>query len=261
MVRTRANAWLGMLAVGLGIGGALASTPGTAAADSSTDWLSSIDTLLSGGAAPAADTTDLAISVDGVTLLQEGTAQAYSGTDGDIAIADGAGSYADATGTDDYAYAEGTDDSAVSGGVGSNESTAFVFGDDSSAFAGGTAANPGAFDGAIIFGNDDTANAGGDAAGPGSGDISYVEGNNLGPADAQGSSYLIDILKYYSDGTTTAATAAENSNFSTELLSGTDTSSALSAGSALWTDLLSSFDGAGAAADASNFWTELASLF
>jgi hypothetical protein len=68
-----------------------ASATGIAAADSSTDWLSSLDTLLSGGAAPAADTTDLAISVDGITILQEGSAHAYSGTNGDFAIADGAG--------------------------------------------------------------------------------------------------------------------------------------------------------------------------
>jgi hypothetical protein len=66
-----------MLAVGLGIGGALASTPGIAAADSS-DWLSSIDSLLSGSAVPAAATSDLnlAISFDGATLFQEGTAEA-----------------------------------------------------------------------------------------------------------------------------------------------------------------------------------------
>ena len=53
MVNTRGFARLGMLAVGVGIGVAWAHTP-VAAADSSSDWLSSIDGLLS-GAVPAAD--------------------------------------------------------------------------------------------------------------------------------------------------------------------------------------------------------------
>jgi hypothetical protein len=47
MVNTRGVARLGMLAVGLGIGAMWAHTP-VAAADSSTDWLTSIDGLLSG---------------------------------------------------------------------------------------------------------------------------------------------------------------------------------------------------------------------
>jgi hypothetical protein len=85
-----------------------------------------------------------------VTVLQEGSAHASSGTDGDIAFASGAGSYADATGSDDYAAAYGTDSSAIAGGAGSSDDTAFFFGDDSTAFAGGTADNPGTFDGAII---------------------------------------------------------------------------------------------------------------
>lgn len=140
--------------------------------------MSSLDTLLSGRAAPAADTTDLAISVDGITILQEGSAHAYSGTDGDFAIADGAGTTATAYGTGDYAYAgaDGTFDSA------------FVYGDGSTAFSGGTVADPSTFDSAIVIviGNGDAANAGGDMAGAGSYDVSYVEGNDLATANAQG---------------------------------------------------------------------------
>jgi hypothetical protein len=241
MVSTRAIARLGIVAVGLGIGAALASTPGIAAADSSTDWLSSIDTLLAGGPLAAADTSamNLAISIDGITLFQEGTAHAYSGPDGDFAIADGTG---------DYAYAEGTDSSAtaggatLAGGAGGTFDSAFLYGDNSTAFSGGTAADPGTFDSAIVIGNSDAASAGGDVAGPGSYDVAYVEGNNLATNGAQGASYLLDILKTYEAGTTsTAAAAADVSN--------------------LWTDLLSSFDTSGIAADASNVWTELASLF
>jgi hypothetical protein len=163
MLSTRTVARLGILAVGLGIAGAVASATWIAAADSSTDWLSSLDTLLSGGAAPAADTTDLAISVDGITILQEGSAHAYSGTNGDFAIADGAGTTATAYGTGDYAYAEGTDPAATAGGTTATSGgdgtfdSAFVYGDGSTAFSGGTVADPGTFDSAIVIGNGDAA--------------------------------------------------------------------------------------------------------
>jgi len=239
MVRIRAIGRLGMLVVGLGIGAAIASTPGIASADSS-DWLSSIDSLLSGAAVPAADTAplNLAISVDGVTLFQEGTAEAYTGTDGDYAIANGPGAVAEATGADDYAAVDGTDSTAVSGVAGSSDNTAFVFGDDSYAYAGGTAENPGTSDYSVIFGNGDAAYAGSDGAGSGDYDAAYVEGNDLATAYAQGSGYLADIVKFYGDASSGAA--ADSTNL---------------------TELLSAFDGAGAAADASNFWTELASLF
>ena len=55
MLRSRGLGRLGLLAVGLGIGAALASTPGDASGDSSTDWLSSMDQLLGGLSVPAAD--------------------------------------------------------------------------------------------------------------------------------------------------------------------------------------------------------------
>jgi hypothetical protein len=88
MVGTRGFARLGMLAVGLGVGAAMAHSP-VASADSSGDWLSSIDSLLTGGALPAPATSglDLAISFDGTSLFQEGTATADSGTPGDYDFA------------------------------------------------------------------------------------------------------------------------------------------------------------------------------
>lgn len=281
---------LGILAVGIGIGGAVASMPGIAAADSSSDWLSLVDGFLSGGALSAADTTpalNLAISFDGTTLFQEGTAYAYSGSGGDIAIANGAGTTAYAFGTDNYASVDGTDSTAIAGGTSSAvagssaDNTAFVFGDNSYGLAGTTdAANPGSFNYAVIFGDGDKALAGGDASGAGSYDGAYVEGNNLGTADVQGSSYLADILKFYGDGSTasTAAAAdstnplvdllgsdpsgalADGSSFWTDLFSG-DAAGALTAGQDFWADLGSSFDPAGAVADSSNLWTELAGLF
>lgn len=100
MMNTRGFARLGMLAVGLGIGAAVAHAP-VAAADSSTDLLSSIDSLLGGGALPALDPTsglNLAISFNGTPLVSDGSAHADSGTAGDydLAIANGANSYATA---------------------------------------------------------------------------------------------------------------------------------------------------------------------
>ena len=251
MKSTRALTRLGLLAVGLGVGAAFASMPAIASADTSSDWLSAVDSFLS-SAAPAADTTsalNLAISVNGATLFQEGDAYATSGSTGDIAIANGAGASAYAFGTDDYASVDGTGSSAVAGGYdaaqasGSTDDTAFAFGNNDLSYAGGDgASDPGTYDYAVIFGNDNTALAGGDAAGAGSYDGAYVEGNDLGTAQVQGSDYLADILKFYGDGSTsTTAAAAESGGH--------------------LTDLLSALDGGSAAADASNLWTDLASLF
>jgi hypothetical protein len=247
MVNARGIARLGVLAVGLGIGAAVASMPGNAWADSSNDWLTALD-LLSGAASPAADTSDsdLAISIDGVNILEEGSAHATSGADGDIAIASGPDTTATATGTDNYALVVNGDDSSATagGGGGSTEDTAFAYGDNDTAFAGGTTADPGSFDGAIIFGNGDSAYAGGDAAAPGSYDIAYAEGNDLGTAYADGQSYFIDILKVYETATTDATSGAASGAAETANL----------------TDLLSSF-GEGAASSGGNLLTDLASLF
>jgi hypothetical protein len=229
MVNARGIARVGMLAVGLGIGAALAASPGIASADSS-DWLSSIDSLVSGLAAPAADTSgaNMAISVDGVTLLQEGSAHAYSGTTGDIAIADGADSSAYAYGTNNYADVLGSDSSGVAGGY-------------SAAEASGSSD-----DTAFIDGTGDYAYAGGDAAGTGSYDGAYVEGNNLGTAYAQGADYLADILKVYGSSSADAGAAAD-------LTTGAD-------GGNFLADLWSVVDPS-AAADSGNFLTDLAALF
>jgi hypothetical protein len=70
MVTTRSIARLGTLAVGLGIGAAWAHTP-VASADTSSDWLSAVDSLFSGAApavvAPAV--TDFQISFNGTDLF------------------------------------------------------------------------------------------------------------------------------------------------------------------------------------------------
>jgi hypothetical protein len=248
MVKARGIARLGLLAVGLGIAAAAASMPGIASADSSTDWLSSIDSLL-GLSSPAADTTDnFAISFDGLNILEEGSASASSSGIGSFALADGADSTATATGTDDYALVFG-DDSTAAGGVtsASSDDIALVNGDGSSAIAGGFGDNPGTEDYSLIFGNDDIATAGSNASSVGDSDFAYSEGNDLAPANAVGSDYMIDIAKTYE-------TAAASTNLLTDATSGTADSSNL------WTDLLSSL-GEGTASSGGNLLTDLASLF
>ena len=94
MANSRATSRLGMLAVGLGIGAAVASTPGVARAD------------------------DFQISIDGMDLFSTvgNTASAYSDS-GDIAIAYGDGAIASAVGgTGDFALADGSDAYAGAGG-------------------------------------------------------------------------------------------------------------------------------------------------
>jgi hypothetical protein len=143
MVNTRGIARLGMLAVGLGIGAAVAHTP-VASADSTTDpfsWLAGLGDLT---ALPAQSSgLDLAISFDGISLFQEGNATAitvagqygFAIADGDDAIATadgGIGDYASASGPD--ADAEAGD--ADAGATGNNFDYASATGTDSGAFAG-----------------------------------------------------------------------------------------------------------------------------
>jgi len=129
MSRANAIGRLGMLAVGLGMGVAVAATSGIASADSTDIDPAAFDpSALIADPAPAASGLDVAISIDGSTLFQEGTATAYSGTD-DIAIAYGSDALATAgLGTGDYAFADGTDAQAYSG-VG-NEDSATAIGAD-----------------------------------------------------------------------------------------------------------------------------------
>src|SRR5580693_7520699 len=170
MLRSRGLGRLGLLAVGLGIGAALASTPGVASGDSSTDWWSSIDQLLGGLSVPAADPAqalDMQISIGGTLLFPyvDNTAIAMAGP-GDIAIAIGDNSYASAqNGVFDFAFADGTNsfaeaeignfDVAVADGADSVAKAGLVFGDGSTAFAGfeGIDNSVGFFDLAAAFGD------------------------------------------------------------------------------------------------------------
>src|SRR5271167_3284742 len=103
---------IGMLAVGLSIGAALASTPQIASADPSADPFSWADQVLSGLAVPADPTSplDMQISISGLDLFStvDNTATANSGF-GDIAIAIGNGAVADTSGgVLNFAFADGT---------------------------------------------------------------------------------------------------------------------------------------------------------
>jgi hypothetical protein len=108
----------GLLAVGLSAGAA-AAIPGAAAADSSTDWLSSIDQLLGGPSTPGqAATLDMQVSIDGKDLFSTAGNTATATSDrGDIAIAVGNGAEAHAFGgVDDFAFADGANSVAEAGG-------------------------------------------------------------------------------------------------------------------------------------------------
>jgi hypothetical protein len=214
MVNVLNCATLGTLAVGLGIGSAAAISPGIASADPS-----------------AFDFNDIAISFDGYSLLNTGTATANSGTHGEFnfAFADGAGADATATGgTGDVAEAEGIDASAVAsdgnydtavdignnndpfndgayaganeflfGGPGNND-LALVLGDNSFAGAGGVGGPleptvAGDNDIAAVFGTGSDAFAGANDFGAGNFDLATAFGDGLNP-DATGANYLVDIL-------------------------------------------------------------------
>jgi hypothetical protein len=187
MVSLRAIARLWIVAVGLGIGAAVASTPGVARAD------------------------DFQISIDGMDLFSTvgNTATATSGV-GDIAIAYGDGAYASAEGgTGDYALASGSGADALAGGAsgdtGADNDTAIDIGTNelqpgyldtiaagNSDLVGATDGSTGSGDTAIDIGNnsgkgdDVLAGAGGlanNTSGNGNDDTAIDVGNNSGSAD------------------------------------------------------------------------------
>jgi hypothetical protein len=171
---------IGGLAVGLGIGAAMATIP----------WIASADPF-----PPPFDPNNYAVSMDGMTLFQVGSAHASSAF-GDFAIADGANSDASAIGVDDVASAYGAGSLAEAGGsvdsnsnfdfasaegvnsdaeaiVGSHD-TATAIGNSTVAFAG----SGGNYDTANAFGDDVEATAGIGATGnPANFDFASAVGN------------------------------------------------------------------------------------
>jgi hypothetical protein len=157
---------LGLLAVGLGIGAALAATPGLASADPSTDPFSWIDQLLGGLSVPAQTSAlDMQVSIDGTDLFPTAGNTATATSDmGDIAIAigNGADAYA-ASGSGDFAFADGANSIAEAGILGDFDS-ALVFGANSTADAG-FGVEPGVLDPFGVYHNFDLAAAFGDMLG------------------------------------------------------------------------------------------------
>ncbi len=131
---------MGMLAVGWGIGAAMAAT-GTASAETVVDPFTF-------------DLNDIAVSFNGTTLFQDGTASANSGL-GDLAIATGAGSEANAGAGEAYGQTltPGHFDIAVANGTESFASAGQ--GNFDSAFADGTSsvAAVGGYDGVLSNGD------------------------------------------------------------------------------------------------------------
>jgi trimeric autotransporter adhesin len=174
MMNTRILGRMGLLAVGCGVG--IATAPGMASADPATDWWSD----LLGGLAVSAPSTpsdlNLAISIDGIQLLQDGTATANSGT-GDIAIAYGDGAVASAVGgIGDTAIAGGTDASALAGGL-SGDTGTYANNYDTAIDIG---SNNGATTDGAQAGNFDLYGLGIGPAGTGSHDTAIDVGNNTG---------------------------------------------------------------------------------
>lgn len=115
-----------MLAVGLGVGAALAATPAAASPDNdsygpidpygSISWPTDLGLGLpdpvAGTDAPG---VDLAVSLFGISLLQEGSAHASSVLG--LAIAEGADSNASAGGLFSLAIADGADSNAIAAGL------------------------------------------------------------------------------------------------------------------------------------------------
>ncbi|WP_406813398.1 hypothetical protein [Mycobacterium sp. M23085] len=196
MATARKVGRLGMAAAGLGIGAAMASLPGIAAADSWSQDVAAAAASPAIGGVPALSTAptstlNIDISVNGTDLFHEGTATANSGQ-GDFAIAIGDHAYAGASGgTGDTAFADGTNAYAVSGGYSSepgNYDNAIDIGSNSgyeyqSAFAGSSNLDQsdndypgsGSYDNAIDIGNN--TGEGYDGAFAGSGGILGYDGN------------------------------------------------------------------------------------
>jgi hypothetical protein len=153
---------MGIFAVGLGLGAGVSATSGVASAEPPADPAAgaAADVLTQADAATAAlmlgggpSAPDFAISIDGMNLIEGGSAQAYSSA-GDIAIAIGPGSYASATGgIFDSAFADGARSSATSGGMaGDSFDSAAASGAESQAIAGDESTGvASSYDTAIVF--------------------------------------------------------------------------------------------------------------
>ena len=257
MVNVHSVARLGVLAVGLGIGAGWAHMP-VASADSSGDWVSSIDSLLSGASPAVATPIDLDISFDGYTIYDGlGSAQAVTSTGdyslaiaygadayaaggggGSLALADGSGALAWAYGGNgDVAEAVGTNADAWAGGAGmgvtgadydtaidiGNNSVPAVYGSDIGAYAGDSDLSGGTDGGT---GTHDTAidigNNTYDSGGDGSNDGAFAGAGSLGNGSGDGNNdTAIDVGDNSGSGYDGAFSVEGNGNYASESGNGT----------------------------------------
>jgi hypothetical protein len=235
MVNIRGFARLGTIAVGLGIGAAAAHSP-VASADTSTDWLSSIDGLLTGGSFPALATgLDYQISFDGYDLFPTTGNLATATTDtGEyglaIAIGDGANATAlDGTGniavdignntglSDDVVADDGNGNVAVDIGNNSGQSDAVIADDgdgnvavdmgNHSDLSGAVIADEGDANTAIAVGTNDSA-----VADEGNNNYAEVIGPESSSADAlDGNHDIAYVLDPF--GSTASSAFSGDSNY------------------------------------------------
>ena len=264
---------VGTVAIGLGIGAAMAALPSAAADSVGTADIAAYLPDFGAVAAAAAtsvtpatlpdDYSNFAVSISGFNLISIGHATASSSF-GNIAIAHGEFSDANAmSGFFNYATADGDNSLAVVGDTGSFN-YASATGDHASAIAawgdGNTAITNGDFSASyagasVVSGvydsNFNTATVEGTHA------FAYAgwDGSSNNVADAAG-----DYVQVY-DPTGNPFGAEATGNWFTDLLSAFDGQSAAAESSNWLTDLLSAFDGGSAAADGANVWAELTTLF
>jgi hypothetical protein len=212
---------VGGLAVALGIGAWLCSDPSVAAADPSGASgldLTTLDSLLIPFTSDAASDTsamNLAVSYDGMTVIQMGDATASSSPGGGLAIADGDGAVAEAgtytnpdgyvtTGTGDYALATGTDSTAIATGADYSTATASDGGTAASGLAispgGSVSLSPAYFDSAHATGTGSVADAEG-------GSFDTATASDGGTADSGFLTSTIPGIGDFSGGAGDSATA------------------------------------------------------
>ena len=204
MVSIRGFARLGTIAVGLGIGAAVAQSP-VASADTSSDWWSSIDSLMVGGTLPAETTSALnyQISFDGYDLFPTtgnlATATTNVGEYG-LAIAYGDGANAIATG--------GIGNIAVDIGTNTGDGDGASTGDGNGNIA-------------VIIGNDSGPHEVA-IAGSGNGNVAVAIGDNSGLPD--------QVLAYGGNGNTAIDIGNNDGQFVETAAGGGDGNTAIAIG-------------------------------
>lgn len=221
MRHTKAIGRLGGLAVGLGIGAALAASPGVASADPDIDIsFDGIDIFHTPGhtAEATSGTNDFAIAIGANSIAEAGSANGPGQFD--TVFADGNNSDAFALrGMFDSAYATGDHSSAFAGGeaggLTSNGDFSWAFGPATNAASGAAGATPSANDVALVFDPFGTHFTSAFAAG-GMFDFASIFGDNSSADVGLGGNF--DLAEIFGNGFT--STVATGANFLFDILGG-----------------------------------------